>query len=59
MTRKIVLLGVGSTYFTRSIIEGLIRVGGEWDVAMVDIQDRPLDDGCVGDRRRRSQNVAG
>ncbi len=43
MRRKIVILGVGSTYFTRSLIEGLIRVGGEWEVAMVDIEERSLD----------------
>ncbi len=42
MKRKVVILGVGSTYFTRSIIEALIRVGGEWEVAMVDIDERPL-----------------
>ncbi len=43
MSRKVVILGVGSTYFTRSIIEGLIRAGGAWEVAMVDIEQRPLD----------------
>lgn len=32
MKKTIVLLGVGSTYFTRGIVESLIAKGGEWDV---------------------------
>lgn len=43
MNQSIALLGVGSTYFTRGIIESLVRVGGHWDVRMVDIDPRPLD----------------
>ena len=43
MRQKVVILGVGSTYFTRSLIEALIRVGGAWEIAMVDIEARPLD----------------
>ncbi len=37
MKKTIVMLGVGSTYFTRQLIESLILKGGEWDVRMVDI----------------------
>jgi alpha-galactosidase len=37
MKKTIVLLGVGSTYFTRGIVESLIVKGGEWDVRLVDI----------------------
>ena len=37
MKKTIVLLGVGSTYFTRQLVESLILKGGEWDVRMVDI----------------------
>ena len=37
MKKTIVLLGVGSTYFTRGIVESLIAKGGEWDVRLVDI----------------------
>ena len=43
MKKAIVLLGVGSTYFTRGIVESLIRKGGEWDVRMVDIDPICLD----------------
>jgi alpha-galactosidase len=43
MKRAIVLLGVGSTYFTRGIVESLILKGGEWDVRMVDIDPACLD----------------
>jgi len=41
--KKIVLLGVGSTYFTKGIIESVIRYGGEWEVRMVDIDEKCLD----------------
>jgi alpha-galactosidase len=37
MKKTIVLLGIGSTYFTRQLVESLILKGGEWDVRMVDI----------------------
>ena len=37
MKKTIVLLGVGSTYFTKGIVESLIRKGGEWDLRLVDI----------------------
>ena len=37
MKKTIVILGVGSTYFTRGIVESLITKGGEWDVRLVDI----------------------
>ena len=43
MKRSIVMLGVGSTYFTRGIVEALIRWGGEWEVRMVDIVPEYLD----------------
>lgn len=43
MKKAIVLLGVGSTYFTRGIIESLIAKGGEWDVRLVDIDPEPLE----------------
>ena len=43
MKRTIVLLGVGSTYFTRGIVESLINKGGEWDVRLVDIDPECLD----------------
>jgi alpha-galactosidase len=43
MKKTIVLLGVGSTYFTRGIVESLILKGGEWDVRMVDIDPTCLD----------------
>jgi len=41
--RTIVLLGVGSTYFTKGIVESIARRGGEWDLRMVDI-----DTECLG-----------
>jgi alpha-galactosidase len=43
MGKTIVLLGVGSTYFTRGIVESLITKGGEWDVRLVDIDANCLD----------------
>ena len=43
MKKTIVLLGVGSTYFTRGIVESLIKKGGEWEVRMVDIDPTCLD----------------
>ncbi len=43
MKKTIVMLGVGSTYFTRGIIEALIRRGGEWDVRLVDIDPKCLE----------------
>jgi alpha-galactosidase len=43
MTKTIVLLGVGSTYFTRGIVESLIVKGGEWDVRLVDIDPECLE----------------
>ncbi len=43
MKKTIVLLGVGSTYFTRGIVESLIAKGGEWDVRLVDIDPRCLE----------------
>ncbi len=43
MKKTIVLLGVGSTYFTRGIIESLITKGGEWEARLVDIDPTCLD----------------
>jgi alpha-galactosidase len=43
MKRTIVILGVGSTYFTRGIVESLITKGGEWDVRLVDIDPTCLE----------------
>jgi len=43
MKKTIVLLGVGSTYFTRGIVESLITKGGEWDVRLVDIDPECLE----------------
>lgn len=43
MKKTLVLLGVGSTYFTRGIVESLITKGGEWDVRLVDIDPAALD----------------
>ena len=40
---KIVLLGVGSTHFTKGIIESIIKYGGKWDLRMVDINENCLD----------------
>jgi alpha-galactosidase len=41
--KTIVILGVGSTYFTRGIVESLITKGGEWDVRLVDIDAKALE----------------
>lgn len=41
--KKIVLLGVGSTYFTKGIVESLIRNGGEFDLRLIDIDQNCLD----------------
>jgi alpha-galactosidase len=41
--KAIVILGVGSTYFTRGIVESLITKGGEWDVRLVDIDPECLE----------------
>ena len=41
--KKLVLLGVGSTYFTKGILESIIKYGGQWDVRMVDIDKECLD----------------
>ena len=46
MKKTIVLLGVGSTYFTRGIVESLITKGGEWDVRLVDIDPSCLEIAC-------------
>ena len=43
MAKSIVLLGVGSTYFTHGIIESLCTRGGEWDVRLVDIDEQCLE----------------
>lgn len=43
MKKAIVILGVGSTYFTKGIVESLIRHGGEWDLRLVDIDEACLD----------------
>lgn len=52
MKKTIVLLGVGSTYFTRGIVESLISKGGEWDVRLVDI-----DPTCLEIATRLSQRL--
>lgn len=41
--KTIVLLGVGSTYFTKGIVESIIKYGGEWEIRMVDIDEKCLD----------------
>jgi alpha-galactosidase len=41
--KTIAVLGVGSTYFTRGIVESLITKGGEWDVRLVDIDPQCLE----------------
>lgn len=51
MKKTIVLLGVGSTYFTRGIIESLILKGGAWDVRLVDIDPKSLEIACVLSRK--------
>lgn len=43
MKKTITLLGVGSTYFTKGIIESLIKKGGEWDLRLVDIEPKCLE----------------
>ena len=43
MKKTIAILGVGSTYFTRGIVESLITKGGEWDVRLVDIDAKCLE----------------
>ena len=43
MKKTIAILGVGSTYFTRGIVESLILKGGEWDVRLVDIDPECLE----------------
>jgi len=43
MKKTIVLIGVGSVHFTRTMIESLILKGGEWDVRMVDIDPEALE----------------
>jgi len=43
MRKTIAILGVGSTYFTRGIVESLITKGGAWDVRLVDIDPECLD----------------
>jgi alpha-galactosidase len=51
MKKTIVLLGVGSTYFTRGIVESLITKGGEWDVRLVDIDPECLEIATLLSRR--------
>jgi len=41
--KKIAILGVGSTYFTKGIVESLIRFGGQWELRLVDIDEKCLD----------------
>ena len=43
MKKSIVLLGVGSTYFTKGIVEALCRKGGEWELRLCDIDETCLD----------------
>ena len=43
MKKTIVLLGVGSTYFTKGIVESIIKKGGEWDLRLVDIDPTCLE----------------
>ena len=43
MKKIIVLLGVGSTYFTKGIIESLCRKGGQWELRLCDIDETCLD----------------
>lgn len=43
MKKTIVILGVGSTYFTKGIVESLINKGGEWDLRLVDIDPKCLE----------------
>ena len=41
--KKIVMLGVGSTFFTKNIIASIIKYGGAWEIRMVDIDEKCLD----------------
>jgi len=41
--KKIAIIGVGSTYFTKGIVESLIKFGGSWDLRLVDIDEKCLD----------------
>ena len=41
--KTIAILGVGSTYFTKGIVESLVQYGGQWDIRMVDIDENCLD----------------
>lgn len=43
MKKTVVLLGVGSTYFIKGIMESIVKFGGEWDVRMVDIDQKCVD----------------
>ena len=43
MKRTIVLLGVGSTYFTKGIIESLCRKGGQWELRLCDLDETCLE----------------
>ncbi|MCL1792650.1 MAG: hypothetical protein FWG34_02150 [Oscillospiraceae bacterium] len=43
MMKSIVMLGVGSTYFTKGIVESVIKYGGDWELRMVDIDGKCLD----------------
>jgi alpha-galactosidase len=51
MKKTIVILGVGSTYFTRGIVESLITKSGEWDVRLVDIDPECLEIATLLSRR--------
>ena len=41
--KTITLLGVGSTYFTKGIVESILKQGGAWDIRMCDIDETRLD----------------
>ena len=43
MKKSIVILGAGSTYFTKGIVESLCRKGGEWELRLCDIDEECLD----------------
>ena len=43
MKKIIVILGAGSTYFTKGIVESLCRKGGEWELRLCDIDEQCLD----------------
>ena len=43
MKKTLALLGVGSTYFTKGIVDSVIQKGGEWELRMVDIDEKCLD----------------